>query len=213
LLSQICEVFTDIVVPWHRDIKEKRDLLREDPFLGFVAVAVLGAVFYYFFRQSPSWIGFILLYSGMAMFILGSIAAVSAKWVGWTLFRRAAWPIAIFVLVIYGCTDTYLVITPSEPVRLKGYRIEEGAVTFDTQTDEIKRFTGRPLYRWIDTSNQIAGRTVRRTLAEGPLNSAGQKHGRWVVSTLVPKNNFEIITWYWKDKEMNQTQWDLENKK
>jgi hypothetical protein len=207
LLSQIYEVFTDIVVPWQKDLKEKRDLLREDPFLGFIALAVLGAVFYYFTRQSPSWIGFLLHYLGIMMFILGGIAALAAGWFGWGLYRRAAWPTALLVLLIYGCCDTYVVQTTFNPQRVKGSRIEEGAVSVTTQTDEIKRFTGRPLHRELDTIDQVAGRPLNRVIEEGPLNSAGQKHGRW------EKTHRGTVTnkWYWQDKEVTETQWQEAN--
>jgi predicted Na+-dependent transporter len=69
LLSQVYEVFEDIVIPWQRELKEKRDLLREDPFVGFIVTAIVGAVFYFFTRESPSWIGFLLHYLGIAMFL------------------------------------------------------------------------------------------------------------------------------------------------
>lgn len=213
MLAEIYEVFEDIVVPWQRDLKEKRDLLREDPFVGFIALAVLGAAFYFFTRQSPSWIGFLLHYSGIAMFILGGIAALAAGWFGWNLYRRAAWPMALLVLLIYGCRDTYLVSTTSEQKRASVFRGEEGAMLITTQTDEIKRFTGRPLNRSVDSIDQVAGRAVHRTLAEGPLNSAGQKHGRWEVFSLVPKRTAVIDKWYWQDREVTETQWREENKR
>jgi hypothetical protein len=207
LLSQIIEVFQDIVVPWQKELKEKRDLLREDPFVGFIALAVLGAVFYYFTKQSPSWIGFLLHYLGILMFILGSIAALAAGWFGWQLYSRAAWPTALVVILIYGCFDTYVVQTTSEPQRLKGTRFEEGAVRVTTQTDVIKRFTGRPLHRELDTIDQFAGRPLSRVIEEGPLNAAGQKHGRWEKTfrgTVTDK-------WYWQDKEVTEAKWQEAN--
>jgi hypothetical protein len=207
LLPQIVEVLQDIVVPWQRELKEKRDLLREDPFVGFIAVAVLGAVFYYFTKQSPSWIGYLLHYLGIAMFILGSFAALAAGWFGWGLYRRAAWPTALLVLVIYGCFDTYQVQTASEEKVIGKFRVEEGLVRVKTQTDEIKRFTGRPLYRSVDTIDQVAGRAVHRIVEEGPLNSAAQRHGRWEEYSLVPKRQSTTVRWYWQDKEVTETEW------
>ncbi len=207
MLSQIYEVFEDIVIPWQRDIKEKRDLLREDPFLGFIALSVLGAAFYFFTRQSPSWLGFILHYSGIAMFILGGIAALASGWFGWGLYRLAAWPTVLLVLLVYGCFDTYQVSTTSEPKRLSGYRIEEGVMRTITQTDDIKRFTGRPLHRCVVTLDEIAGRPVHRTIEEGPLNSAEQRHGRWEVAF----RGTVTFKWYWQGKEVTASQWQQAN--
>jgi hypothetical protein len=212
LLAQICEVFEDIVVPWHRDLKEKRDLLREDPFLGFIAMAVLGAVFYFFTRQSPSWIGFFLHYAGISMFLLGSIAALAAGWFGCGLYRRAAWPTALLTLLIYACFDTYQVTATSEQKRSGAFHLEDNRILVTHQTDEIKRFTGRPLHRCVDRIEQVGGRAMSRRVADGPLNAAGQKHGRWEVASLVPKRNAPIVKWYWQDKEVNETQWQEANR-
>lgn len=211
MLSQIYEVFEDIVTPWQRDLKEKRDLLREDPFVGFIAMAITGAAFYFFTRQSPSWIGFLFHYLGIAMFILGGIAALAAGWFGWGMYRRAAWPTTMLVLLAYGCFDTYQVSTTSEQKLTRSHRVEENVTLRTTQTDEIKRFTGRPLHRSVDSNEQVAGRTMRRTLAEGPLNSSGQKHGCWEVSSLVPKRNAPLVKWYWQDKEVTETEWQRAN--
>ena len=145
------------------------------------------------------------------MFILGGIAALAAGWFGWGLYRRAAWPTLLLVLLIYGCFDTYQVSTTSEQKIASGFRVEEGVVRVITQTDEIKRFTGRPLFRSVDSIDQIAGRAVHRSVAEGPLNSAGQKHGCWEVTSLVPKRTAVIVKWYWQDKEVTETQWQQEN--
>jgi hypothetical protein len=207
LLSQIIEVFQDIVVPWQRELKEKRDLLREDPFVGFIALAVLGAVFYYFTGQSPSWTGFLLHYLGIVMFILGGIAALAAGWFGWALYRYAAWPTAVLVLLIYGCFDTYQVVTTSEQKPAGNFRVEEGVVRVTTQTDVVKRFTGRPLHRSVNMVDQVAGRPVRRISEEGPLNSAGQKHGRWEVSS----RGTTTFKWYWQDKELPEMEWQQAN--
>jgi hypothetical protein len=207
LLPQLLEVIEDIVVPWHREIKEKRDLLREDPFVGFIAMAVVGAICYFFFRDSPSWIGFFLLYGGMVMFILGSIAALAVGWFGWGLFRYAAWPTAFVVIIIYGCFDTYTITKTFDPIRISRYRIEENAFRSVTQTDTFKRFTGRPLYRVIDTSDEVQSKTFTRTISEGPLNPAGRKEGRWTAYSLVPKRSLEIATWYRDDKVITEAEW------
>jgi hypothetical protein len=212
LLAQVIEVFEDIVTPWQRDLKEKRELLREDPFVGFIAMAIIGAAFYYFTRQSPSWIGFFLHYLGIAMFILGTIAALAAGWFGWGLYRFAAWPATLLILLIYGCSDTYEVCTTSEQKRPSGFRVEEGAIQVKTQTDENKRFTSRPLYRSVDSIDQIAGRAVHRIIEEGPLNSAGQKHGLWKIYSLIPKRTAVQDKWYWQDKEVSETEWQQAEK-
>ncbi|MCC6124440.1 MAG: hypothetical protein IT426_05740 [Pirellulales bacterium] len=208
MLSKIYEVVEEIVVPWHRDLKEKRDLLREDPFVGFIAMSVLGAAFYFFTRQSPSWSGFFLHYAGIAMFLLGGIAALAAGWFGWGLYRFAAWPATLLALSIYGCFDTYQVSATSERRQASSFRGETGATLLVTRTDLVKRFTGRPLHRSEDSIDQVAGRTVRRSIAEGPLNAAGQKHGRWDVSSYVPKRNAPIVKWYWQDKEVTKAEWE-----
>jgi hypothetical protein len=207
LLPQILEVIEDIVVPWHRELKEKRDLLREDPFVGFVAMAVLGAIFYFFFRGSPSWAGFFLLYGGIAMFFLGSIAALASGWFGWGLFRYAAWPTTIVILLVYGFCDTFTVKTTFDPVPLKHHRVEENALSTTTHTDTFKRFSGRPLTREIDTNEDVLGRTIHRSISAGPLNPAGQKHGQWITYSLVPKRSAETMTWYYNDKEVSESEW------
>jgi hypothetical protein len=209
LLPQIVEVLQDIVVPWQRELKEKRDLLREDPFVGFIALAVLGAVFFYFTRQSPSWIGFLLHYLGLAMSVLGGIAALAAGWFGWGLYRRAAWPTALLVLLIYGCFDTYQVATTTESKPTGSFRIEEGVVRVTTQFDDVKRFTGRPFHRSINMIDQVAGRPVRRISEEGPLNSAGQKHGCWDVTARGTTTN----KWYLQDKEVSEMEWQQAGKR
>jgi hypothetical protein len=201
LLAQIIEVFEDIVTPWQRELKEKRELLREDPFVGFVALAVLGVVFYVFTRQSPSWIGFLLHYLGIAMVVLGGIAALAAGWFGWALYRRAAWPTALLALLIYGCFDTYQIRTTNERKPAKPL---PGEVFITTQTDEVKRFTGRPLYRSVDIVDQVAGRPVDRIVEEGPLSPVGQRQGRWEIT----KRGTVTIKWYWNDKEVTEAEWE-----
>jgi hypothetical protein len=208
LLAEIYEVFQDIVMPWHRELKEKRELLREDPFVGFIALAAAGAAFYFFTRQSPSWLGFFLHYAGIAMFILGSFAALSAGWFGWGLYRRAAWPTALIVLLIYGCLDTYQVVTESEKQPVKKYNRADGALTIIVQTDEIKRFTGRPLNRSILSTDIVAERPQARIREEGPLNSAGQRHGRWEIIAEIPKQTTPTIKWYWEGKEVTEVEWE-----
>jgi hypothetical protein len=208
LLSQIYEVLLDIVTPWQREWNEKRELLAEDPFVGYATVATLGAVFYYFARQSPSWIGFFLLYAGVVMFIVGGCAALSAGWFGWAFYRRAAWPTAFLALVVYGCFDSYLVTTVSEEQSAGIFRGEEGAKRVTTQTDEIKRFTGRPLWRNLESIDQVAGRPVRRIIEEGPLDSAGRKHGRFETFSVIPKRTEPTTKWYWQDKEMSRADWE-----
>jgi hypothetical protein len=211
LLSQIYEVLQDIVTPWQREWKEKRELLGEDPFIGYAAVAILGAVFYFFARQSPSWIGFFLLYAGIVMFILGSCAALSAGWFGWALYHRAARPTAVLALVVYGCFDSYLVTTTREELRAGIFRGEEGAKRVTTQTDEIKRFTGRPLWRNLETIDQVAGRPVRRIIEEGPLDSAGRKQGRFETFFVIPKRADSTTKWYWQDTEVSRAEWEKAN--
>jgi hypothetical protein len=144
---------------------------------------------------------------------VGVFAALAAGWFGWNLYRYAAWPTTIVALLIYGCFDTYHVSTTTEQQRrASAFRGEEGATLTINQTDEIKRFTGRPLHRTLESIDQIAGRTVRRTIAEGPLNSAGQKHGRWQESSLIPRRPLVIVKWYWQDKEVSEAQWRKEDK-
>jgi hypothetical protein len=207
LLAQIIEVLEDIVVPWQKEIKEKRELLSEDPFVGFVALSILGMVFYFFTKQSPSWIGFFLHYLGILMIILGGIAALAAKVFGWGLYRRAAWPTALLVMFIYGCMDTYQISETTETKRAGSVRGADDLLITATRTDEIKRFTGRPLSRDIDTIDQLAGRTVHRTFAQGKLNAVGQKDGHWEVFTLVPKRSAVVDKWYWQDKEVTEEEW------
>jgi hypothetical protein len=208
LLAELIEVFQDIILPWHKELKEKRELLREDPFVGFIALAAAGAAFYFFTRQSPSWIGSFLHYAGIAMFILGSFAALAAGWFGWGLYRKAAWPTALLALLIYGGFDTYEVVTQSEKQPIKKYNRADGAVTIIIQTDEIKRFTGRPLHRSILSTDIVAERPQLRGREEGPLNSAGQRHGRWEIISEIPKQITPTVKWYWEGQEMTQEQWE-----
>jgi hypothetical protein len=59
----------------------------------------------------------------------------------------------------------------------------------------------------VDTIDQFVGRPVHRIIEEGPLNSAGQKHGRWEVSTRGTVTN----KWYWQDKAVSEAEWQQAN--
>jgi hypothetical protein len=208
LLAQIIEVFQDIVLPWQREFKEKGELLREDPFVGFVATSVLGAAFYYFTRQSPSWLGFFLNYAGIAMFILGGFAALAAGWFGWRWYVRIAWPTVFLAWIIYGCFDTYLVVETVEKQAAKKYSRAEEVYTTIEQTDEIKRFTGRPLQRSVQSTDYVAQRPIAQFTETGLLNAEGKKHGRWEIFSEVPKRIAPTVKWYWNGEEVSEQQWE-----
>jgi hypothetical protein len=130
-------------------------------------LSIVGAVCFYFTLQSPSWIGFLLHYAGIAMFLLGGIAALAAGWFGWELYRLAAWPTALLVILIYGCFDTYQVSSTSEQKSTSVFRSEEGAILSITRTNEIKRFTGRRFFCREARVDRVAGRPSAESSRRG----------------------------------------------